>query len=212
MNIPLSKLIILSYDKFPDMALDEQQMSIILTLLQFVALAVPAVAMMMQVVLRFQDQYIDDEDPFVGWEFRLIEASFLALVLGGVLIAYPIIQTLSSGIARFGIVLALLALLFLVVATGLALRRPRYPTKSYDSVEEAIIETAKKATTTFLGFLVALLGILIVEILIHHTSIIYVSSDSIIRSIITFAQILSVILFIIILLEFVSALDRFWRS
>jgi uncharacterized membrane protein len=88
--------------------------------------------------LQFQEQYRDDEEAGTGWEFQALELSFLALVVGGVLLAVPIVQSLSSTIGRIGIILSLFALLLLVFAAVVSIRRPRYPTEEHGSVEEAI--------------------------------------------------------------------------
>lgn len=194
------------------MQVAEQQMSIMLTLLQFIALAVPAVAMMMQVVLRFQDRYSEDENTSIGSEFRLIEGSFLALVIGGILISYPIVDSLSSGIAQVGISLALLALLLLVLATGLALRRPKYPKGSYDSVEEAVMKTSKKVGGTIFAFvLVGILSITafqILELMVELLSFELSSGESLVRNVTAIVQVFPLFMMAMILLEIFAGIAR----
>lgn len=187
-------------------------MNIMLTLLQFIALAVPAVAMMMQVALQFQDRYMDEENPAVGKEFQLMEASLLVLVLGGVLVAVPIGQSLSSGIAQLGIGLALLALLFLVLATGWALRRPRYPTDNYKSVEEAAIKTGKKVGLIVFTFLIGGIATISVGQLFRLTSVFLSfdssSTESLTQSITTVVQILPTIMVAMVILETFAGIAR----
>ena len=65
---------------------DAPQIDTFVTLFQFVALAIPAVAILLQVVLQVQTQYVDESggsDITSAWEFRLIELSLIALVAGG---------------------------------------------------------------------------------------------------------------------------------
>ncbi|WP_137284192.1 hypothetical protein [Halorussus salinisoli] len=120
----------------------------ILTLLQFVALAIPAVAMLMQVVLRIHDEYGNDGELVLGTEFKLIELSFFGLVISGVFVAYPLIQELDSGIAELGLILSLVSLILLVGATWFSLRRPQYPTKDFEKPEQAVKRAGKNILVT----------------------------------------------------------------
>jgi hypothetical protein len=120
---------------------DAPQIDTFVTLFQFVALAIPAVAILLQVVLQVQTQYVDESggsDITSAWEFRLIELSLIALVAGGALLSVPVLLSLPSPIAQAGVGVSVIALLTLVLAITISLRRPKYPTDNYESIEQAI--------------------------------------------------------------------------
>jgi hypothetical protein len=127
------------------------RIDVLLTLLQFIALSLPAIAILLQVVLQFQSQYVDDENAASAIEFRLIEFSLLILVVGGVLLALPIVLSLSSIIAQIGLTLSLLSLGLLVLAIGISLRRSRYPTEEAATIEEAIVNAVDDITRAVIG-------------------------------------------------------------
>lgn len=127
------------------------------TLLQFVALALPAVAILMQAILSFHDNYdIGAEDSStIRTEFRFIELSFIGLVIAGGFFGASLIGTVDSIWGKIGLISMLIGLGFLAPATWFALRRPQYPSQSYDSPEDA----AKSGLKYAIGALIPL-GIL----------------------------------------------------
>jgi hypothetical protein len=71
-------------------------------------------------------------------QVRLIELSLIALVAGGALLSVPVLLSLPSPIAQAGVGVSVIALLTLVLAITISLRRPKYPTDNYESIEQAI--------------------------------------------------------------------------
>jgi len=112
--------------------MDEQ-----LALLQFVALALPAVAILMQAVVGFHDRYGESSsDSSLRIEFRILETAFLALVAAGGLFAVSIYQQISSIITKIGIIFLAISLLLIFPATWFTLRRADFPKQSYETPEE----------------------------------------------------------------------------
>jgi len=108
-----------------------------LALLQFVALALPAVAILMQAVVGFHDRYDDSSsDGSLRIEFRILEVSFLTLVAAGGFFAVSIFQQTTSVMTRVGISLLAISLFLIFPATWFTLRRADFPKQSYETPEE----------------------------------------------------------------------------
>lgn len=110
-----------------------------MTLLQFVALTLPAVAILMQALMSFHERYGKDEYGDSLWtEFRFLELSFIGLVIAGGLFAFSIFNSLNSLTSKIALTVMLFSLLLLAPATWFALRRAKYPSESFDSPEDAV--------------------------------------------------------------------------
>ena len=117
------------------MVSETMQVDILLVLLQFVALSIPAVAILLQVVLQLRSEHDSGREPMSGWDFRAIEGGFIALVLSGVLLAGLVVQSIQSVVGRVGVALAMFGLFLLLFATWVSIRRPKYPTDDYETLE-----------------------------------------------------------------------------
>lgn len=134
-----------------------------LTLLQFVALALPAVAILMQAVLNFHEIYDDSHSETVlRTEFRLLEFTFLGLVIASALFSAQILMDVESVLTKFGILFMWAGLGLIFPATWFALRRAKYPTENYDSPEELVrqtTDTGKRVLLPILAVVIILFGI-----------------------------------------------------
>lgn len=128
-----------------------------LTLLQFVALALPAVAILLQAVIQQHDQ-MDDYSSQSWTEIKLIQYSFYALVMSGLVFIYPIFIENSSIYVQIGILIAGGALLLLIPATWFGLRRGRYGTNKFETPEKE----AKSKLKLYVPFMIgaAVIGLI----------------------------------------------------
>lgn len=112
------------------------------SLFQFVALALPAVAILLQAMISFQEKLstVESEIAFRR-EFRVIEFSLFFLVAAGVALSFSLFQSANSDVTKFSISLLLISLISLGFGTWLAFGRARYPTKFFDSPESMIKST-----------------------------------------------------------------------
>lgn len=124
-------------------------------LLQFVALALPAVAILMQAILSFQEQH-GNTTGIDSFEFRFIELGFFALAGAGVLFAVEIFSNVNSQILKLGIGTISASFLLLALATAFGLRRPKYQGKEEEEV------TLEQAVYTDIKRLSPIIGIIII--------------------------------------------------
>jgi len=151
------------------MVSETTQVDILLVLLQFVALSIPAVAILLQVVLQLRSEHDSGREPMSGWDFRAIEGGFIALVLSGVLLAGLVVQSIQSVVGQVGVALSMFGLFLLLFATWVSIRRPKYPTDDYETLEgeysDLIEYIFKYSSTIFIhvafvvNFLVILAGV-----------------------------------------------------
>lgn len=83
-------------------------------------------------------------------EFRLLELTFLGLIVAGVIFSIDIFINTTSYITKFGVILLSVAMSLILPATWFTLRRAKYPTSSFDSPEDvatAGIKTILKFTS-----------------------------------------------------------------
>ncbi|WP_227354187.1 hypothetical protein [Haladaptatus salinisoli] len=113
-----------------------------MALLQFVALTLPAVAILLQAVLSYQDKYHSDGD-VLGFktEFQFIEWGFALLVFSGLLFSAKIVIGSNSWIIQGGVILLSLSLIILGIAILVAFRRPLY------LEDDVTVESALKQKT-----------------------------------------------------------------
>lgn len=125
------------------------------SLLQFVALSLPAVAILMQAIVSLQQnsQSNVDKTDSLQTEFRLIELSFIGLVIAGALFGLSLYGTLSSIEGKIGLVLMILSLGLVAPATWFALRRSNVSHEKYDSPEEIVISGSKRVAVVLLPLL-----------------------------------------------------------
>ncbi|WP_207589011.1 hypothetical protein [Halomontanus rarus] len=115
-----------------------------MALLQFVALTLPAVAILLQAILSYQERYFSNLDS-LGFEteFRFLEWGFALLVFSGLLFSFKIAENNESLIVRGGVFSLALSLVILGVAVLVAFRRPLY-LEANTTVESAIRQKAWK--------------------------------------------------------------------
>lgn len=134
------------------MELSPLQLQEDIALLQFVALALPAVAILIEAVVRFQERFVGTSTEVrLQTEFHLLEFVFLGLVLAGIVFSISILQNTDSIITAIGILLLAGSLALIFPATWFAFRRAKYPTQSFDSPEQyvkhGVITSVKIAAT-----------------------------------------------------------------
>lgn len=96
------------------------EVSLLSSLLQFVALAIPAIALIMDVVINLRGNPEDTDSNIDGlW---LMELSLYMLLVGGLFIGYELLQHLQSPLVQLGASFILLALPSLGVAIVISLR------------------------------------------------------------------------------------------
>lgn len=124
-----------------------------IALLQFVALALPAIAILMQAVLRFHEIYdVSDSGSSLRIEFRFLEFAFLGLVSAAILFSIDIYTTLVTMWTKLGIWVLTLSLSLIFPATWFALRRAKYPSGEHDSAEDA----AKSSVVSFVKLVIVI--------------------------------------------------------
>ena len=127
-----------------------------LALLQFVALSLPAVAILMQAVLNYHELHGgSSKSNTIHTEFRFLELSFLGLILAGVVFSLSVFTSATSWWTKSGISILIIALGMIFPATWFALRRGKYPSQSYDSPEDAVKSSVRKS-----GWIISILVVI----------------------------------------------------
>lgn len=108
---------------------------LLLSMLQFVALVAPAIAILMRVVKGLQE---DIDSIGVPTEFRILQWAMFLMVIGGMLIGFRLLQMVNDPIIFWGIILVFGALPFLAVALWLNNARISWETSSTDDFGDFI--------------------------------------------------------------------------
>jgi hypothetical protein len=96
------------------------------TLLQLVALALPAVAILMRVFISVQQNFVATESArILGREFRFPETALVPLVVSGVVLAYSVLLRVSSPVVSPEIATLVVSLSFIAIGVRVALSRAR---------------------------------------------------------------------------------------
>ena len=156
-----------------------------IALLQFVALALPAIALLMQAVLSYHDAHGSIGGASIQTEFRFLELAFLGLIGAGVIFSLSIFSTTNSWYTKSGVLVLIVALATIFPANWFALRRGKYPSRTYESPEEAVKSIGLKyvkigAFVVIIIFAIATTGIFWDALLVFPPIFSYLSTDLII--------------------------------
>jgi len=115
-----------------------------LALLQFVALALPALAILMQAVVSIHNKQDDGnvDNPAIYSEFRFLEFAFLFLVVASLFFCYSLLGRIEDTATKMGIYFLLGGLVLIVPATWFSLRRETYANSKYETPEKAVLSAA----------------------------------------------------------------------
>jgi len=131
-----------------------------ITLLQLVALALPAVAILMQVFISVQQNFVTTESArILRWEFRFLETALVLLVVSGVVFAYSVLLRVSNLVVSLGIVTLVVSLSFIVIGVWVALSRARLP-ESQVGKPESYLKGVGRYAASFLVVGLVLNGLL----------------------------------------------------
>lgn len=163
------------------------------TLLQFVALALPAVAILLQAVIQNHDE-LDDTSMDYWTEIRFIQYSFYTLVLAGIIFMIPIFLKSDSFYIKLGIFVAGGAIFLLAPATWFGLRRGRYAISEYETPEQ-------EATAKIKSYLpIIAIPIFVSSIIFFSTRYLNIVSETLGPAIINSANQISIVVVIVIIL------------
>lgn len=174
-----------------------------LPLLEFVGLALPAVAILIQVIQSTHDNTGDGARNEGSAERRFIEVSFVLLVIAGVVFGAALLLRTQDLLMQVGIVVLLFGLILLAPATWIALNRPRFPYSRFNSPEEAA--TAILRTVSRIALPVVFLVAVAVLITVWRPWGFSVPGD------VAVSQLLSIVVLLLVIIGTVTGLDLYLR-
>lgn len=161
--------------------MNEQRL--LLSLLQFVALIAPAIAILMQVIVALHDEGNSEQSLY---EVRLIQWSLILVLLGGIIIGVELFNFITNTIVKIGIILIFGSLPFLAISIWLANTRYLWRKESdlnfIEHIFNRIISIGSiSVSTIFSGFVLFISFSLTQGIMINYLNYGYFYENNLIR-------------------------------